>query len=364
MRRSAAICPSFACATKTRPSGPRSDTWSPIPERGSATGSPRRWPRDERRATPVRGVARAHAHPAGPRGQRPWRRCRLVSPRGGRDAYPGAQWRDGGPAVRAYPRARPGVRSGSPDELEPGQHPAPGGREVGPQGVSRCDRSGTAACPHDQDASRRACRALHRRDLRPRAQTRRRWRPAPSPDVPQPHGGNSRADRSAAVPRRVHGRRPLRLSRGTAQGSAGRGAARRQRFSPLAPCWRARVQAHRGVARQYLDIVRKALAGGDERVDRTSTGTRAVFGEMMRFDLSQGFLAVTTKRLAFRAVVAELLWFLAGSSDVNDLHALGVHIWDGNAFADYWQARARFAGDAGRNYGQQWRDWIAPDGRH
>ncbi|TMC73609.1 MAG: thymidylate synthase, partial [Chloroflexi bacterium] len=235
---------------------------------------------------------------------------------------------------------------------------------MGPQGVSRCDRSGTAACPHDQDASRRACRALHRRDLRPRAQTRRRWRPAPSPDVPQPHGGNSRADRSAAVPRRVHRRRPLRLSRGTAQGSAGRGAARRQGFRPLAPCGRARVQAHRGLVRQYLDIVRKALAEGDERVDRTSTGTRAVFGEMMRFDLSQGFPAVTTKRLAFRAVVAELLWFLAGSSDVNDLHALGVHIWDGNAFADYWQARARFAGDAGRNYGQQWRDWIAPDGRH
>jgi len=84
----------------------------------------------------------------------------------------------------------------------------------------------------------------------------------------------------------------------------------------------------------------------------------------MRFDLSRGFPAVTTKRLAFRAVVAELLWFLAGSSDVNDLHALGVHIWDGNAFADYWQGRARFPGDAGRNYGQQWRDWIAPDGRH
>src|SRR6266705_223630 len=85
---------------------------------------------------------------------------------------------------------------------------------------------------------------------------------------------------------------------------------------------------------------------------------------MMRFDLAAGFPAVTTKRLAFRSVVAELLWFLAGSSDVNDLHALGVRIWDGNAFADYWQPRARFSGDAGRNYGQQWRDWIAPDGRH
>src|SRR5712675_1813745 len=97
--------------------------------------------------------------------------------------------------------------------------------------------------------------------------------------------------------------------------------------------------------RQYLDILRRAL---EEGADRTGIGTRAVFGEMMRFDLSRGFPAVTTKRLAFRAVVAELLWFLAGSSDVNDLHALGVHIWDGNAFADYWTGRARFPGDAGR----------------
>src|SRR5438132_13223584 len=116
--------------------------------------------------------------------------------------------------------------------------------------------------------------------------------------------------------------------------------------------------------RQYLDILRKALEEGDDRADRTGIGTRAVFGEMMRFDLSSGFPAVTTKRLAFRSVVAELLWILAGTSDVNDLHALGVRIWDGKAFADYWQPRARFRGDAGRNYGQQRRNWIAPDGRH
>src|SRR5438309_594949 len=116
--------------------------------------------------------------------------------------------------------------------------------------------------------------------------------------------------------------------------------------------------------RQYLAILRKALEEGDERRDRTGVGTRAVFGELMRFRMSEGFPAVTTKRLAFRSVVAELLWFLAGSSDVRELNALGVHIWDGNAFADYWRERARFAGDAGRNYGQQWRDWNAPDGRH
>ena len=84
----------------------------------------------------------------------------------------------------------------------------------------------------------------------------------------------------------------------------------------------------------------------------------------MRFRMADGFPAVTTKRLAFRSVLAELLWFLAGSSDVNELHALGVRIWDGNAYAPYWTPKARFDGDAGRNYGQQWRDWIAPNGVH
>jgi thymidylate synthase len=116
--------------------------------------------------------------------------------------------------------------------------------------------------------------------------------------------------------------------------------------------------------RPYLAILRKAMESGFDRDDRTGTGTRAIFGEVMRFDMSEGFPAVTTKRLAFRSVLAELLWFLAGSSDVNELHALGVRIWDGNAYAPYWIGKARFAGDAGRNYGQQWRDWIAPDGRH
>jgi thymidylate synthase len=115
--------------------------------------------------------------------------------------------------------------------------------------------------------------------------------------------------------------------------------------------------------RQYLDVLRKVMECGTDRPDRTGVGTRAIFGEVMRFRMADGFPAVTTKRLAFRAVIAELLWFLAASSDVNELHALGVRIWDGNAFAEYWKPRARFDGDAGRNYGQQWRDWDAPDGR-
>jgi len=116
--------------------------------------------------------------------------------------------------------------------------------------------------------------------------------------------------------------------------------------------------------RQYLQLLRKAMDTGVDRDDRTGTGTRAIFGEVMRFRMSDGFPAVTTKRLAFRSVLGEMLWFLAGSSDVNELHALGVRIWDGNAYAPYWISKARFDGDAGRNYGQQWRDWIAPDGHH
>lgn len=115
--------------------------------------------------------------------------------------------------------------------------------------------------------------------------------------------------------------------------------------------------------RQYLDVLRKVMDSGIDRPDRTGTGTRAIFGEVMRFRMADGFPAVTTKRLAFRSVVAELLWFLSASSDVRELHALGVHIWDGNAYADYWRPRARFDGDAGRNYGQQWRAWDGPDGR-
>ena len=115
---------------------------------------------------------------------------------------------------------------------------------------------------------------------------------------------------------------------------------------------------------QYLAVLRKAVETGVDRDDRTGTGTRAIFGEVMRFKMSDGFPAVTTKRLAFRSVLAELLWFIAASSDVKELHALGVRIWDGNAYAPYWAPKARFEGDAGRNYGQQWRDWISPRGTH
>ncbi len=115
--------------------------------------------------------------------------------------------------------------------------------------------------------------------------------------------------------------------------------------------------------RQYLDALRYVLENGVDRPDRTGVGTRAVFGMQMRYPLRDGFPIVTTKRIAFESVKGELLWFISGSSDVTDLHKYGVHIWDANAFADYWIPKARFPGDLGRIYGVQWRSWRSTDGR-
>jgi thymidylate synthase len=116
----------------------------------------------------------------------------------------------------------------------------------------------------------------------------------------------------------------------------------------------------------YLDILREILDTGADRGDRTGTGTRALFGKTMRFDLSSGlFPAVTTKKLAFKAVKSELLWFLEGSSDDNRLKELNGSektIWTANGEADYWKPKARFPGDLGRVYGVQWRKWQKPDG--
>lgn len=81
----------------------------------------------------------------------------------------------------------------------------------------------------------------------------------------------------------------------------------------------------------------------------------------MRYDMADGFPAVTTKKLAFNAVKAELLWFLRGSSDVRDLQKLGCHIWDANANAPYWKPHAQSEGDVGRVYGVQWRRWRTTD---
>lgn len=120
--------------------------------------------------------------------------------------------------------------------------------------------------------------------------------------------------------------------------------------------------------KQYLDLMQKVMDHGVDRADRTGTGTRGLFGEQIRFNLQDGFPAVTTKRLAWKAMVSELLWFIEGSGDNNRLKEI-LHgdrnsekgtIWTENAEASYWKPKAKFDGDLGRIYGVQWRTWQLP----
>ena len=105
---------------------------------------------------------------------------------------------------------------------------------------------------------------------------------------------------------------------------------------------------------QYLSMMRHVRDNGARKEDRTGTGTLSVFGYQMRFDLRQGFPVITTKKLHFRSIVHELLWFLSGDSNIRYLKENGVSIWD--KWADH-------NGELGPVYGVQWRNWPAPDGR-
>ena len=121
---------------------------------------------------------------------------------------------------------------------------------------------------------------------------------------------------------------------------------------------------------QYIDALKYILEKGALKHDRTRTGTKAVFGMQFRYAMKDGFPLVTTKKMPWKSIASELLWFIEGSSDERRLAEL-LHgtrdpekqtIWTLNANADYWKPKAKFPGDLGRVYGVQWRHWRSPEG--
>lgn len=111
--------------------------------------------------------------------------------------------------------------------------------------------------------------------------------------------------------------------------------------------------------KQYLGLMQNILLYGTDRKTRNGM-TRALFAQQLRFDLREGYPAVTTKKLAFNPMKGELIPFIGGKSNVKDFQALDCNVWNDNAEAPYWKPKAKCEGDLGRIYGVQWRDWIAP----
>src|SRR3989344_1827798 len=132
--------------------------------------------------------------------------------------------------------------------------------------------------------------------------------------------------------------------------------------------WRTAREEPKVDMKIYNDVLRRVMEEGNDRKTRNGM-TRALFAIQMRFNMADGFPAVTTKKLAWKAVKSELLWFIAmkgkeraNDEDLKTLNESERTIWTDNAASDYWKPKVQFKGDLGRVYGIQWRNWRAPDG--